>query len=228
MKILLVEDDATLADGLIQTLSQTGYDVTSATTGTYADCALFTQNFDLVILDLNLPGLDGYEILRNLRGRKNSVPVLVLTARNGLDDRVNGLEHGADDYMSKPFELKELEARVRALIRRSYGGFHHIAMGNLTLDTQAHQIYVNGKSESFSSREYAVLEILFLNLGKVISKDKIAQRLSIHGEILGDNAIEVYIHRLRKRLELWGINIRTLRGLGYLLEKNSSDKNSKP
>ncbi|CAB1275539.1 response regulator transcription factor [Candidatus Nitrosacidococcus tergens] len=227
MKILLAEDDVTLADGLTQALSQVGYEVINAMTGTYADTALYTQEFDLVILDLNLPGLSGNEVIKNLRGRKNAVPVLVLTARNGLDDRINSLEYGADDYMSKPFELKELEVRIRALIRRSYGGFHHITIGNLTLDIQTRQIYVNGKVESFSSREYAVLEILFLHLGKVVSKDKIAQRLSIHGEILGDNAIEVYIHRLRKRLALWGINIRTLRGLGYLLEKDSNDTNPK-
>lgn len=220
MRILLVEDDAILADGLTQTLSQSGYEITCAMTGIYADCALRTQDFELVILDLNLPRLSGREVLQKLRSRNNPVPVLVLTARDGLNDRVDSLECGADDYMIKPFNLRELEARIRALIRRSYGGFSHdIVIGRLTLDTLNRQIRIDNDPVNFSSREYAVLEILLLRSGKVVSKDKIAQRLSARGETLSDNAIEVYVHRLRRRVESWGIGIRTVRGLGYLLEK---------
>jgi two-component system OmpR family response regulator len=220
MKILLVEDDLTLADGLGQILTQAGYETDVAMTGAYADSALRTQSHDLVILDLGLPDGDGRTVLKALRARKNPVPVLILTARDALDDRVDGLESGADDYMTKPFELKELEARVRALIRRSHGSFdHHVRVGCLTLDTVNHRILVNDEPLPLSPREYGVLQALLLHAGKVVSKDRIAQRLAVRGDELGDNAIEVYVHRLRKRVEPWGARIRTVRGLGYLLEK---------
>lgn len=219
MRILLVEDDLALADGLTHTLSRSGYDVTCAMNGASAEGALRTQGFDLVILDLGLPDRDGAEILQGLRIRKNPVPVLILTARDGINDRVNGLERGADDYMIKPFALRELEARVRALMRRSHGGFSSdIVLGRLTLDTRNHQVLTDGQPIMLSPREYGVLEALLLQPGRVISKDRIAQRLSVRNEELGDNAIEVYVHRLRRRIEPFGIRIRTVRGLGYLLE----------
>ncbi|HWO99107.1 MAG TPA: response regulator transcription factor [Methylococcus sp.] len=221
MKILLIEDDAILADGLTHTLGQSGYEVTSAMNGSYADHLLATQDFDLVILDLGLPGLDGVEILRRLRARKNPVPVLILTARDGLHDRIRGFERGADDYLTKPFALQELEVRVKALLRRSRGGFSNdIVIGRLTLDSLNHRVLVDGEPLPLTPREYGVLESLLLNAGRVVSKDRIAQRLSARNEELGDNAIEVYIHRLRKRIETLGIKIRTIRGLGYLLEKD--------
>lgn len=221
MNILLVEDDPVLADGLSQTLEQAGYAVTAAMTGNYADSALRTQVYDLMILDLGLPDLDGREVLRQLRARKNAVPVLILTARDGVDDRVNGLELGADDYMTKPFELKELEARVKALIRRSHGTYdHRLKVGRLTLDTQDRQVLGDGEPIPLSPREYGVLEALLLQAGRVVSKERIAQRLAVRSEELGDNAIEVYVHRLRRRLEPFNAHIRTLRGLGYLLEKS--------
>ncbi|BBL77246.1 response regulator [Methylomagnum ishizawai] len=221
MRILLVEDDATLADGLSHSLAQSGFDLTLAATSSYADSALRTQAFDVVILDLGLPDGDGREVLRALRARKCPTPVLILTARDGINDRVGGLEAGADDYMVKPFELRELEARVRALIRRSHGGFNHeIAFGRLALDTASHRVSVDGEPMLLPSREYGVLEALLLQAGRVVSKDRIAQRLAVRQEELADNAIEVYVHRLRKRLDPLGINIRTLRGLGYLLEKD--------
>ncbi len=224
MRILLVEDDAALGDGLSRTLSDWGFDTTLAKTGSYADSALMTQPYDLVILDLGLPDIDGREVLRHLRVRKSAIPVLILTARDALNDRVSGLELGADDYMTKPFELRELEARVRALLRRSHGGFNHdIRFGPLTLDTRNQQISANGMPMVLPQREYGVLEALLLNSGRVVSKDNIAQRLAAHAEELADNAIEVYVHRLRKRLDPLGINIRTLRGLGYLLEKHQDE-----
>lgn len=220
MKILLVEDDPVLADGLGQILTQAGYETNVAMTCAYADRALRIQDYDLVILDLGLPDLDGRALLKGLRARKNPVPVLILTARDGLDDRVDGLESGADDYMTKPFELKELEARVRALIRRSYGAFdHNVRVGRLVLDTLNHRVLANEEPLPLSPREYGVLEVLLLQAGKVVSKDRIAQRLAARGDELGNNAIEVYVHRLRKRVEPWGTRIRTVRGLGYLLEK---------
>ncbi|QSA95600.1 response regulator [Methylococcus sp. EFPC2] len=221
MNLLLVEDDPVLADGLTQILAQSGYAVTTATTGGYADSALRTQIYDLVVLDLGLPDLDGREVLRKLRARKSQVPVLILTARDGIDDRVNGLELGADDYMTKPFELKELEARIRALIRRTYGAYDdRLTVGSLTLDTQNRRVLADGEELALSPREYGVLEALLLQAGRVVSKDRIAQRLAVRSEELGDNAIEVYVHRLRRRLEPLGTRIRTVRGLGYLLEKS--------
>jgi two-component system OmpR family response regulator len=151
------------------------------------------------------------------------VPVLVLTARDALNDRIKGLEWGADDYMVKPFDLRELEARIHALLRRRYGGFSELKVGRLALDTLNRQLLVDGEPIILSAREYGVLEALLIHAGRVVSKDRIAQRLSAGNEELGDNAIEVYIHRLRKRMETFGVKIRTVRGLGYLLEKDTDD-----
>jgi two-component system OmpR family response regulator len=224
MRILLVEDDAVLGDGLSLSLSDWGFDVTLAVTGNYATSALSTQPYDLVILDLGLPDMDGLEVLRQLRARKSAIPVLVLTARDGLSDRVSGLELGADDYMTKPFELRELEARVKALLRRSHGGFNHdIRFGRLVLNPLNQQIKVDDWPMLLPPREYGVMEALLLQAGRVVSKDSIAQRLASHSDDLADNAIEVYVHRLRKRLEPLGISIRTVRGLGYLLEQNQDE-----
>jgi two-component system OmpR family response regulator len=224
MKILLIEDDAVLADGLTHTLRNSGYSVSSATSGGYAKHLLQAQDFDLIILDLGLPDIDGLELLRKLRSRKIQLPILILTARDGVNDRITGIEQGADDYMTKPFELRELEARVNALIRRCYGGFSNdIVIGRLTLDTHNHQVLVDGQSIKLSAREYGVLEILLIQAGKVVSKDRIAQRLAVDGEALTDNAVEIYVHRLRKRIESYGTVIRTVRGLGYLLERSDEE-----
>jgi two-component system OmpR family response regulator len=223
MNILLVEDDAILADGLVHTLNKSGYSVTCATTGSYADYVLQTQDVDLIILDLGLPDRDGLTLLRQFRLRKVPVPILILTARDGINDRIEGIEQGADDYMTKPFELRELEARIHALIRRCYGGFRNdIEIGQLVLNTRDFQVLADGQPMQLSAREYGVLEILMMQAGKVVSKDRFVQRLSTEGEALADNAIEVYIHRVRKRIEPYGVVIRTLRGLGYLLEAGNA------
>ncbi|MBL1263330.1 response regulator [Methylomicrobium sp. RS1] len=219
MNVLLVEDDAILADGLSRSLGDWGFTVTHAMTGNYAMTALLTQVFDLVILDLGLPDCDGRDVLRQLRSRKSLLPVLILTARNALDDRIGGLESGADDYLAKPFELRELQARVRALIRRSQGQIgHEIVVGRLALDTLGQRVTADGRPLFLPAREYGVLLALMLQAGRVVSKDAIAGRLAVEGEELADNAIEVYMSRLRKRLAPFGIGIRTLRGLGYVLE----------
>jgi len=219
MNILLIEDDEVLADGLTHTLSKKGYLVTGATTGAYAEHLLMAQGFDIIILDLGLPDIDGLQLLRKLRKKKYSLPIMILTARDDMNDRIEGITQGADDYMIKPFELRELEARLDALIRRCYGGFNHlIEVGSLQLDTSNHQILANAEHLPLSSRESAILELLMVQKGKVISKDKIAQHLSVYGDALADNAIEVYIHRIRKRIEPYDMGIRTFRGLGYLLE----------
>jgi len=224
MNILLIEDDAVLADGLIHTLSKSGYRVTGATSGLYAEHLLLAQDFDVIILDLGLPDIDGLVLLRQLRSQKLSLPILILTARDNINDRVEGIEQGADDYMTKPFELRELEVRLQALIRRCYGGFSHsIEMGRLLLDTQTHQIKADGELLSLSARESELLEFLLIQSGKVVCKDRIAQRLASDGGALADNAIEVYIHRLRKRIEPYDVIIRTVRGLGYLLENKAHE-----
>lgn len=224
IRILLVEDDTVLGDGLSHSLSDWGFDVTWAETAAYADTALVTQPYDLLILDLGLPDRDGREVLRQLRARKSTMPVLILTARDALNDRVGGLGLGADDYMTKPFELLELEARIRALLRRSHGSFDYdIRFGPLALNTREQQIVCDDVPLSLPPREYGVLEALLLQSGRVVSKDSIAQRLTTRSEELADNVIEVYVHRLRKRLEPFGIGIRTVRGLGYLLEKTQDE-----
>ncbi|MGR9054137.1 MAG: response regulator [Gammaproteobacteria bacterium] len=224
MKVLLIEDDPVLADGLTHTLSDSGYKVTTATGGHYAEQLLLAQDFDLIVLDLGLPDMDGLELLRKLRGRKIPLPILILTARDGVNDRIIGIEQGADDYMTKPFELRELEARIHALIRRCYGGFNDdIVIGRLALDTHNHQVSVDGLAINLSAREYGVLEILLIQAGKVVSKDRIAQRLAADDDALSDNAVEIYIHRLRKRIEPYGAMIKTIRGLGYLLERDDEE-----
>lgn len=220
MRILLIEDDPVLADGLNHTLSQSGYHLLCASTTAYAEQLLNAHDVDLIILDLGLPDEDGLGLLKRLRQQKITLPVIILTARDSLNDRIVGIEQGADDYLTKPFELRELEARIHALIRRCYGGFDHsLTVGPLSLDNQQRTITAAGEPLPLSAREYGVLEILLLQAGRVVAKERIAQRLDNDGEGLTDNAIEIYIHRLRKRLESYGVNIRTVRGLGYLLEQ---------
>jgi len=224
MNILLIEDDEVLADGLKHTLTRSGYHVTEASKGKYAEHLIQAHGFDLVILDLGLPDIDGLELLRRLRNQKVSLPIMILTARDGMNDRIEGISQGADDYMTKPFELRELEARLHALIRRCYGGFNTvIEVGNLQLDTSNQMIEANGELLPISSREMAVLELLMMQAGKVVSKDRIALHLASESDALADNAIEVYIHRIRKHIQAHDVVIRTIRGLGYLLENKSNE-----
>ncbi len=220
MRILIVEDDPLLADGLTRSLTRADYAIDLVADGGAADAVLATQAFDLVILDLGLPKLDGFEVLKRLRRRGGTTPVLVLTARDTLDDRVKGLDLGADDYLTKPFELPELEARVRALIRRGQsGGGSLLTHGPLTLDIAGRRASLDGVPLDLSARELGVLEVLMLRSGRVVSKDQLAEQLYNFDNDVGANAIEVYMHRLRKKLEPAGISIRTIRGLGYLLDK---------
>ena len=220
MRILIAEDDPVLADGLTRSLHQSDYAVDCVAGGDQADHVLLAQNYDLVILDLGLPRLDGFEVLRRLRHRGSKVPVLVLTARDALDDRVRGLDLGADDYLTKPFDLPELEARVRALIRRGQsGGGSTLAHGALRLDTAGRRATLNGAPLDLSARELGVLEILMHRSGRVVNKEQLAEQLYGWDEEVGANAIEVYVHRVRRKLEPAGVVIRTIRGLGYQLEK---------
>ncbi|MBI4193947.1 MAG: response regulator transcription factor [Betaproteobacteria bacterium] len=220
MRILIAEDDPVLADGLMRSLRQADYAVDCVAAGDQAEHVLLAQTYDLVILDLGLPRLDGFEVLRRLRHRGSKVPVLVLTARDAVDDRVRGLDLGADDYLTKPFDLPELEARVRALIRRGQsGGGSTLSHGALKLDTAGRRATLKGVSLDLSARELGVLEVLMHRSGRVVNKEQLAEQLYGWDEEVGANAIEVYVHRLRKKLEPAGVTIRTIRGLGYLLDK---------
>ncbi|CEN56430.1 response regulator transcription factor [Candidatus Methylopumilus turicensis] len=223
MKILLVEDDAALGHAMSVSLNRAGYHVNWAHEGHEADVALHEQLFDAVILDLGLPKIDGFEVLRRMRGRMIMSPVIILTARDDLDDRVKGLDLGADDYLTKPFKLPELEARLRAQIRRNNATLAStIEYGPLLLNITDKMLMVNGNQMLLSPREFSVLEMLLSRVGRVVSKEAIVETLCKWDEGVGNNAIEVYIHRIRKKLEPIGINVLTIRGLGYLLQKAQS------
>ena len=229
MRILLVEDDPLLADGLARALRQSGYLVELASDGRMADHWLETEDFDLAILDLGLPELDGSEVLRRLRQRKKRTPVLVLSARMALEERVRLLNLGADDYVVKPVALAELEARVRALIRRDQGLQDPlISLGRLQLDTLGKRAWLEGEALDLTAREWTALEFLAKRVDRIINKDQISQALYSWEDDITPNAIEKFISRLRTKLEPAGINIRTVRGLGYFLEKpaESSDASS--
>ena len=219
MRILLVEDDAMLADGLMRSLKQADYTVDWTADGEEAETILRIQEFDLVVLDLTLPHMDGLEILRLLRARKVPVSVLVITARSEVDDRIRGLDLGADDYLTKPFEMGEFDARVRALLRRSRAdGLEILSCGSLSLDMVARRAYLNDQPLDLPRREFHLLEVLMSRRGRIISKDQIINSISDFDNELNPSAIEIYIHRLRKKLEAAGVTIRTVRGVGYTLE----------
>ena len=218
MRVLIAEDDPILADGLLHSLRGQGYTADRVADGAAADAALATGSFDVVILDLGMPRMDGLEVLRRLRARKSPVPVLILTARDEIEDRVRGLDLGADDYLTKPFELAELEARLRALARRvGHGSQPLVEHGRLTFDTVARVAKVDGELLELSARELALLELLLARTGRTVSKEQIVDHLCRWGEEVSENAIEVYMHRLRRKLEPGGVRISTLRGLGYCL-----------
>ncbi len=222
MRVLVAEDDQTLADGLSRSLRAAGYAVDQVGSGQQADTALTAQEYDLVILDLGLPHLPGLEVLKRLRSRGTRTPVLILTAADSVEQRVRGLDLGADDFMAKPFALSELEARIRALVRRGMGAASsQLVLGSLTYDQVGRQAWLGSQALELSARELALLEILLQRHGRLVNKEQIVDHLCGWGEEVSHNAIEVYIHRLRKKIEGGDIRVATVRGLGYSLQFGS-------
>ena len=217
MRLLLVEDHPDLSRWLREWLTQSGFVVEAAARGDDADAALTADRFDLVLLDLSLPGLDGLEVLARLRKRGDNTPVLVLTARGAKDDRVRGLNLGADDYLPKPFELDELEARIRALLRRSNAQTPRLSVGRLTLDTLTREVSLDGAALALTPRELAVFEALAARLGRPVSRETVFGRVFAADSDARIESIEIYVHRLRRKIEGSGAQITTLRGLGYAL-----------
>lgn len=218
MKILLVEDDRLVADALARALQGSGYLVDCVGDGSHAETAVATEPYDVVILDLGLPEVDGLQFLRRIRSKKIGVPVLILTARDGYDERIEGLDCGANDYVTKPFHLGELEARIRALLRIGCKNSPDVKLGELTFDTVGRILRRGDEPLELSPREYAVLEILIHNLGALVTKQRIAALLSDWDVEVSHNAVDIVIHRLRKKLEPYGVKIQTIRGLGFLVE----------
>jgi len=220
MRILLVEDDRMIAEGVRKALRAEGCAVDWVEDGESALTAVTGESYDLLLLDLGLPKRDGLDVLRALRSRGLSLPVLILTARDAIADRVKGLDAGADDYLVKPFDLDELGARMRALIRRQSGRSESmIRFGSLTLDPASHQVTQNGVPIALSAREFALLEALLARPGAVLSKNQLEEKMYGWGEEIGSNTVEVYIHALRKKL---GADlIRNVRGLGYMIAKDA-------
>ncbi|HSW93980.1 MAG TPA: response regulator [Gammaproteobacteria bacterium] len=223
MRILLVEDDELLGDGLRTGLIQYGYTVDWLKDGLSADQALKTETFDIVVIDLGLPKIPGITVLQNLRGRGQTMPVLILTARESIDDRVKGLDSGADDYLTKPFDLDELCARLRALQRRFSSRAEPLLVHeNISLDPAAHTVTLNNESVSVSRREFALLQKMLENAGRVLSREHLTQSLYGWGEDVDSNALEVHIHNLRKKFGQQFIH--TIRGIGYMIDKNKDEK----
>ncbi|NDU91267.1 MAG: response regulator transcription factor [Ferrovum sp.] len=220
MRILIVEDDLTLGKAMSASLTHAGFAVDVAGNVKDALHLLAAENFDAIVLDLGLPDRDGYDIVRQLRQSGRLLPVLILTARDAVEDRVQGLDLGADDYIVKPIAMAELQARLRALIRRSFGtGSSRFSVGGLELDTAGKRAYLMGQSLELSGREWGVLEYLATHTRRIVSKEQLIQAITGLGQELSENAIEAYVHRLRSKIDGSGTIIRTVRGLGYMLEK---------
>ena len=224
MRILVVEDNTELAQWLQRNLRQEQYTVDWIANGADADFALRSEKYDLVILDLALPGMNGRDVLQRLRARQDATPVLVLTANNSIQSRVSELDEGADDYMAKPFEVEELEARIRMLLRRAAGQPSPvICCGDLSYNTNTREFRIGAQVLALTPRARAVLEVLVRKAGATVTKQALAQSLYSLDEDVSTDAIEIYVHRLRKKLEAGSARIMTLRGLGYLLRPVGDD-----
>ena len=219
MRVLVVEDDAALARGLIAALKLSGFAADQESDGEHAAELAVSEPYSLIVLDLGLPNVSGFEVLRRVRALGSSVPVMILTARGAVADRVRGLDLGADDYLAKPFALAEFEARVRALIRRGQGTPNPaLQCGRLTLDRSTGTVTLDDQQVPLRRRELAVLTALLTRAGKVVPKDRLSAEIFGFDEAVAPNALELYVARLRKKLQPGGPEIRTIRGLGYLIE----------
>lgn len=219
LRFLIVEDDADLGSALRKHLHNDGHAADLVVDGGAADEILRYQSYEMVVLDIGLPVLDGHEVLKALRRRGDLTPVLVLTARSGVENRIDTLDIGADDYLSKPFDFRELDARCRSLLRRSQGVASSVTtVGGLSFDRAAKIVTLNGQGLSLPMREYRLLEIFLSNLGRILSKEQIASQLFDFEDETGENAIELYVGRLRRKLGENALVIRTQRGLGYLAQ----------
>jgi len=217
MRLLLVEDDTILGDGLKAGLSMDGYAVDWLTDGVQADEALRLNHYDLVVLDINLPRMDGLSVLKALRKRKDTTPVLLLTARDGVTDRVVGLDSGADDYVSKPFDLAEICARLRALARRHEGrATPLLEHKGVSINPAAHQVFYQDQLIDLAQKEFEVLNYLMNHIGQVMSRANLEESLYAWGSEVESNAVEVHIHHLRKKID--SNLIRTIRGVGYIID----------
>jgi len=220
MRLLIVEDDAALARGLLKAFRGDGLAVDHVSNGQDALDVVKMEPYSAIILDLGLPDLDGLAVLKRMRTMQVTAPILILTARDGTNDRVNGLDNGADDYLSKPFAVEELEARVRALIRRGQGSHDPIVvLGSLRLDRATGAAYLGDDVLELTRRERSVLETLMSKVGTVVPKSRLSADVFDYDDAVSPNALEVYIGRLRRKLERSGLEIRTVRGLGYLLRQ---------
>jgi two-component system response regulator TctD len=219
MRLLIVEDTADLAEAIAGRMRKLGYAVDLVGNGEEADELLRSESYHLVVLDLTLPGIGGKEVLHRLRQRRSRTPVLVLTARSDVDDKVGALDYGADDYLVKPFDFRELEARCRALLRRPHGmASSEVSFGDLVFDGAAKRVTVAGQPVELGSREFRLLELFLANLGRVLSKEALLDQLFGLEDAVAPNAVELYVSRLRRKLEGSAVKIRTLRGLGYVAE----------
>jgi DNA-binding response OmpR family regulator len=224
MRLLIVEDDHQLREALTDLLRQSGFAVDAFADGDQAFSVLLSGDYDLAIVDLGLPGMDGLALVRSLRRQLRGLPILVVTARDALEDRVSGLNAGADDYLVKPFELQELEARVRALLRRQHADRNaQIRIGALVLTPGQPRVLLGGVSVDLPASEFALLEALAIRAGRVVRREDLADRLGRGGEPPSDTAIDLCVHRLRRRLSPLGMKVRTLRGFGYLLETGADE-----
>ncbi|CAN5887290.1 response regulator transcription factor [soil metagenome] len=222
MHVLLVEDDSVLSDGIARLLSSHGMVVDVLDNGNDVESALQRSEIAVLVLDIGLPGIDGFEVVRRLRAKGSDLPVLLLTARDAVQDRVHGLELGADDYLIKPFATAELVARIRALSRRHHPKSQELTMGGLSLDTFAKRAKIHDQVIELSVREWAVLEYLMQQSSRVVSKQQIIDAILPWGEEVTLNAVEVYVSRVRLKIGDAGIAIRTIRGFGYMLEKTKA------
>jgi two-component system OmpR family response regulator/two-component system response regulator QseB len=221
MRILVVEDDALLGDAIQAGLKQSGDAVDWVRDGLQADHALVTETYGAVVLDLGLPRLSGLEVLQRLRQRKSTIPVLILTARDTVEDRIGGLDQGADDYLVKPFDMGELAARLRALIRRANGHVTPLLqVGGVELDPAGHCVRYQGETVELASREFTVLQALMLNVGRVLSRAQLEDKLYAWGQEVESNTVEVHVHHLRRKL--YPGLIETIRGVGYLIPRDKA------